>query len=271
VSTRIQQIEANMERWRWVPAEFERRHVEVNVPAQTMDFVEDGRVLLTSRVMVGRKGSPSPILRTEARALVVNPPWNVPGDIAGRQLLPNLKRDPNYLAAHNMVLVNGPEGDRHGRTINWHDVSATQFPYQIRQLPGPGSAMGTLMIDAPNRFDVYLHDTPGKKFFENDDRTLSNGCIRVQNMLQLAVLTLTGDDAKDEKDLSQTIASRATRRIPLDGGLPIYMLYWTAVADADGAVHFYPDRYNRDAPLISALNSGSREARGRSSSKDDSR
>jgi murein L,D-transpeptidase YcbB/YkuD len=170
-----------------------------------------------------------------------------------------------------MVLVDGPDGDRHGRTINWHAVSATQFPYQIRQLPGPGSAMGAIMLDAPNRFDVYLHDTPGKKPFENDDRTLSNGCIRVQDMMRLASLTLRGDDAMDEKELSQTIASRTTRRIPLDDHLPIYMAYWTAVADADGAVHFFPDRYNRDAPLISALGTGSREERGRGSSKDDSR
>jgi len=253
VAARIQQIVANMERWRWVPALFEHRYVSINVPDQTLVYVQDGKALLHSRVIVGRKDSRTPILRSEADALVANPPWNVPGDIAAAQLLPHLVRDPNYLASRNMVVVNGPIGDPRGRTIQWRSVSADQFSYQIRQLPGPNSAMGLLMLDAPNDFDVYLHDTPGKKFFADDERDISNGCIRVQEMAPLASLALTGDSSAGMDQVKQAIAGRETLRIPLKEPLPIYMLYWTAIADADGNVGFRPDRYTRDSPLIAAL------------------
>jgi murein L,D-transpeptidase YcbB/YkuD len=253
VSVRIQQISANMERWRWMPTRFERRHVAVNVPDQSLTFVEDGRVLFSSRVIVGRKGSPTPILRTEARTLVANPPWNVPADIAARQLLPNLRRDPNYLAAHNMIVVDGPAGDPRGRTINWSNVAADRFSYRIRQLPSPSSAMGLVMLDSPNDFDVYLHDTPGKTAFENNERAISNGCIRVQQMMPLASLALTGDSSAGLNEVNAAIASHETRRLSLNDPLPIYMLYWTAIADPNGNVGFRTDRYGRDPPLIAAL------------------
>jgi len=253
VSIRIQQITANMERWRWMPSQFEHRYIAINVPDQTLDFIQDGKVLLNSRVIVGRKTSPTPILRTVAHTLVANPPWNVPSDIAADQLLPHLRNNPNYLAAHNMVVMNGPANDPRGTTIPWSSVTPGQFPYEIRQLPGPGSAMGTLMLDAPNDFDVYLHDTPGKAFFEQSEREVSNGCVRVQQIMPLASLALTNDLTAGVSRLNEAIASHETRSLALDDPLPIYMLYWTAVADADGNVGFRPDRYNRDQPLIAAL------------------
>jgi len=220
-----------MERWRWMPVSFESRYAIINIPDQTLDFVRDGARVMKSRVMVGKKSTRSPILRAEARSLVVNPPWNVPSDIAARQILPKLKTDPNYLAAHNMVVVDG----------------------QFKQLPGPNNAMGRLMLDAPNRFDVYLHDTPGKTFFQNHDRELSNGCIRVQDMATLASFALTDSGTAATERLNDIIGARQTRRLMLDDPLPIYMVYWTAIADSDGNVEFRPDRYERDAPLIKAL------------------
>jgi murein L,D-transpeptidase YcbB/YkuD len=253
VLVRIQQIVANMERWRWVPRQFEHRYIAVNIPDQSLTFVQDGRVLMSSRVIVGRKTSPTPILRTVAGALVANPPWNVPGDIAANQILPNLKRNPNYLAAHNMVVMNGPADDPRGLTIQWNNIPPGQFPYEIRQLPNPVSAMGVVMLDSPNDFDVYLHDTPGKKPFDDNERGISNGCIRVQQIMPLASLALTNDLSAGLGQLNQAIASHETRRLTLDDPLPVYMLYWTAIADANGNVGFRSDRYNRDPPLITAL------------------
>ncbi len=240
VASRIQQIAANLQRWRWMPTDFESRHVIVNIPDQTLEFVRDGETVMKSRVMVGKKSTKSPILRTQARTLVVNPPWNVPTDIAKRQIEPNVKKNPNYLASRNIAFVDG----------------------QFRQRPGPNNAMGTLMLDAPNRFDVYLHDTPGKAAFQNDDRELSNGCIRVQDMASLASLALAGSERTER--LKDIIASRKTTRLTLEDPLPIYLVYWTAMADADGNVQFRPDRYDRDPALIKAL----ANARGRDSSED---
>ena len=255
-SIRVAQIAANMERWRWMPRTFEPRYIAVNVPDESLAFVHDGTVALRSRVIVGRKTSPTPITRSTIVAIVANPPWNIPGDIAARDLLPHLRQNPNYLASQNMVIVDAPADDPHGRKIDWRKIIPAEFPYAIRQLPGPATALGALMLDSPNDFDVYLHDTPNKKFFEFDQREISNGCVRVQQIFPLASLALTGDAAEGMDRLAKAAKSHETQRLVLDRPLPVYFLYWTAMANADGQVGFRPDRYGRDAILIAALTKG---------------
>jgi murein L,D-transpeptidase YcbB/YkuD len=228
-SGRVEQIAANMERWRWMPRTFESRYVRVNVPDQTVDFVRDGKVVLSSKAIIGRKTSTTPILRTTINSVVANPYWDVPGDIANASILPKLRINPTYLKEHHMVMV--------GR--------------QIRQLAP--SALGYVMLDSPNDFDVYLHDTPGKALFEQDNRERSNGCVRVQQIFPLAALVLADDKEAGMDRLKKTIASGRTQNVALDQPMPLYMVYWTAVAGEDGAVEFRPDRYNRDKPLIAAV------------------
>ena len=252
-SFRVQQIAANMERWRWMPARFEDRAIAVNVPDQSLAFIADGQAVLKSRVVVGQKASPTPILRTAVIAAVVNPPWNIPGDIAAKALLPHLRRDPGYLASRHMVVMDGPPGDPIGRTIKWRKIVPDEFPYAIRQLPGPATALGALMLDSPNDFDVYLHDTPNKKLFDLDSREISNGCVRVQQIFPLASLALGPDQAQAMSELTAARNSHQTQRLALDQPLPVYLLYWTALGDADGDAGFRPDLYGRDAPLIAAL------------------
>jgi murein L,D-transpeptidase YcbB/YkuD len=250
---RVEQIAANMERWRWLPHQLESRYIAVNVPGQTVKFVRDGKVVLSSAVVVGRKASPTPITRAMVVAAVVNPPWDIPGDIAARDLLPHLRQNPNYLETKRMVVTNGPKGDPYGRKINWKKVIPAEFPYAIQQLPGPNAALGALMLDSPNDFDVYLHDTPNKKLFSLTDREISNGCVRVQQIFPLAALALKDDMEQGKATIEQAEKSKKTQHLALDNPLPVYFLYWTAVADADGNVEFLPDRYGRDAPLIAAL------------------
>ena len=251
VSRRIEVVAANMERWRWLPRTFEDRYIAVNVPDQSAAFVRDGAVALSSRVIVGRKTSTTPILRASVLALIVNPPWEIPGDIVVNSILPKLRRSSSYLANSNMVLINGPASDPQGRRINWRRVSASAFPYRVVQIPGPHNALGNLMLDSPNDFDVYLHDTPGKAIFRSSDRAVSNGCVRVEAIIQMAALALGESDA--ETRITQAIAARDTRRIELGAPLPVYFLYWTAIAGPDGAVGFRRDLYNRDTRLIAAL------------------
>jgi murein L,D-transpeptidase YcbB/YkuD len=142
--------------------------------------MDDGDVVLHSRVVIGKPTTATPILRTEARAVVVNPPWDIPDFIAAKSLLPHLKKDRNYLATRNIVLADGPADDPHGQKIDWGTVTAKSIPYQIQQRPGGDNALGTLMLDMPNDYDVYIHDTPNKALFEEASRTRSNGCIRVE-------------------------------------------------------------------------------------------
>jgi murein L,D-transpeptidase YcbB/YkuD len=253
---RVEQIAANMERWRWLPPQFESRYISVNVPDQSLEFVRDGKAVLKSKVVVGRKTSASPIIRTEIKTVVVNPPWNIPGDIAARDLLPHLKRNANYLRTRNMVVMDGPPNDPYGRTIRWRDIKPAEFPYAIRQLPGPRTALGAVMLDSPNDFDVYLHDTPNKKLFDLTSREISNGCIRVEQIFPLASLAMTGDMEDGMDELNQARRTRNTQRLPLDNPVPVYFLYWTTMADSDGNVSFRPDRYGRDTTLITAFANG---------------
>ena len=253
-SVRADEIKANLERWRWMAFEFEHRYVAVNVPDQSLDFIVDGHSMLHSKVIIGKKATPTPITRMVAQTVVANPPWTIPSDIAARMVLPHLKQSPNYLASRGMVLVDRPEGsDPQGNDINWREVKKADFNYQLVQQPGPDNALGTLMLDAPNEFGVYLHDTPKKKLFDLPDREASNGCIRVQAIYPLASWALSNDAMGASDKLDEAIATGQTQTLTLDEPLPIYVLYWTAIPQEDGTVGFRPDLYGRDRRLLAAM------------------
>jgi L,D-transpeptidase YcbB len=236
-----------------MPRSFERRYIEVNAAGMSLRYVEDGKEILSSRVIVGRPVSPTPIFRSAVNAVTANPPWNVPARIASREILPKLKQNPNYLASEDMILLNGPPGDPNGMSVNWRRYTAANFPYRIRQLPGEKNALGVLKLEMPNRFSVFLHDTPGKAAFERDTRALSHGCIRVQQIGALAELALGTDRQEAAQWIADAIASGKTQSLVLNEPLPVYVLYWTVIAEADGTVGFRHDLYGRDRRLIAAL------------------
>jgi murein L,D-transpeptidase YcbB/YkuD len=253
VSRRVEQIIANMERWRWMPRSFETRHVSVNVAEAMLELIDNGDQVLTSRVIVGNPRTPSPMFRAEITGVTANPPWDVPLSIARNEMLPRLRRDRQYLADRNMVLVNGPAGDPHGLTINWTTISRARFPYQIRQLPGPDNALGAVKLELPNRFSVFLHDTPGRNLFARTDRFLSHGCIRVQEIVPLASYILAHGSTNGPDALGSAMVSGNTTFLALSSRLPVYILYWTAVTNNDGSFGFRHDIYDRDQQLIIAL------------------
>jgi murein L,D-transpeptidase YcbB/YkuD len=235
VATRIGQIRANMERWRWMPREFEPRRIVVNVPGATLDYFDSNGVVLHSNVIVGGLAKRTPIIRAEATAVTVNPVWYVPASITWNEIVPRLRRNPDYLRSQGYVVS--------GR--------------QILQPPGPRNALGRIKFEMPNNFGVYLHDTPSRALFERDGRTLSHGCVRVEQIAPLASLAISGDANMMMDELSNIIATRQTTRLALGERIPVYMLYWTAVADDDGHAGFPRDVYGRDPLLLSAL-SGAR-------------
>jgi len=234
LGTRIAQIEANMERWRWLPRSFEQRYVEVNVPAAYMNFVDSGRVILSSRVVVGREKDPTPLLRADATSITINPVWHIPQKIARKEILPKLKYNPHYLRANDIKIVN-------------------RSTMQMKQLPGPKNALGSIKIEMPNRFNVYLHDTPGQSVFSKNLRDESHGCMRVEQILPLASIALTGNAGDAIEQLSNAIDTGDTQQVPLPSPLPIYVVYWTVTVASDGSPQFWPDIYGRDQQLIAAL------------------
>jgi murein L,D-transpeptidase YcbB/YkuD len=254
-------IIANMERWRWMPRVLEPDRIIVNAADASLQLWLGGKIVLTSRVIVGRSKSPTPILRAEGAGITFNPAWTVPHSIAVKEILPRLKRNPAYLASQDMILLDGPPGDPHGLFINWHAIPPGKFPYQIRQVPGPRNSLGQIKLELPNRFDVYLHDTPGKAAFGQSIRALSHGCVRVEQILPLASYALKAD-LSDEERIRQAIGTGETSYAPLQKKLPVYFLYWTAFPDTLGKIQFRPDIYGRDKRMIAAMHAGSQRIAG---------
>jgi murein L,D-transpeptidase YcbB/YkuD len=249
---RIEQIMVNMERWRWLPHAIEPDYITVNVPDASLSLVLNGAEVLRSRVAVGKPRSPTPIMRAEGAGITVNPPWNVPNSIARKEILPKLKANPAYLRSQDMILLNGPLGDPYGLRVRWRDIPAGTFPYRLQQHPGQANALGTIKIELPNRFDVYLHDTPAKRAFASAERDISHGCVRVERILPLASYALS-ENLDAMTAISDAVASGETEYLPLKRKLPVYFLYWTAFPASDGTLQFRPDIYGRDLRLIAAL------------------
>jgi len=249
---RADSIAANMERWRWLPRALEPSRIVINAAAAELELWLDGKVVLTSRVIVGRPQDRTPILRAEGSGVTANPPWTVPASIAAREILPKLKANRTYLASQDMVLLNGPPGDPHGLSVDWRRIPAGTFPFRIRQHPGPRNPLGRVKIELPNRFDVYLHDTPGKSAFGRARRDLSHGCVRVEQIVPLASYALAAD-LSAVKMIANAVEAGATRYLPLQKTLPVYFLYWTAFPQNDGTIAFRSDIYGRDRRLIAAL------------------
>ena len=245
-------IAANMERWRWLPAELEPDRIMVNAAGSQLEMWLGGKLVLTSRVIVGKRTSPTPLLRAEGAGITINPPWTVPRSIAAKEILPKLKRNPAWLANHDMVLLDGPKDDPQGLHIDWHAIPAGRFPYQIRQFPGPHNPLGQIKLELPNRFDVYLHDTPDKAAFERSRRQLSHGCVRVEQILPLASYAFAADLTAKQR-IIEAIEHGETSYLPLQKKLPVYFLYWTAVPGPGAELTYYPDVYGRDQRLFAAM------------------
>ena len=250
-TARADTIIANLERWRWMPRQREPDRIVINAADARLEMFLDGTRVLTSRVIVGKPATPTPILLAQGAGVTINPAWTAPHSIAVREILPKLKRNHAYLASQDMFLVNGPPDDPQGLRIDWRAVHAGSFPYQIRQYPGPKNPLGRVKLELPNQFDVYLHDTPGKTAFNAASRAVSHGCVRVEQIMPLASYTLAADLSAIEK-IQDAIGTGQTSYIPMKKTIPVYFLYWTAFADADGTVEFRRDLYGRDQRLIAA-------------------
>lgn len=256
VGERIAQVEANLERWRWLPDDLGRRHIRVNVPAFATELWQDGAPLMRMRAVVGRTDRQTPPLSAEVTHLVLAPFWHVPPGIARKDKLPVLKRDPAYLARQRMVLLSQATGAPvDPATVDFAALSGAEFNrlYRIRQDPGPLNALGRVKFVFPNPFDVYMHDTPDRHLFARPRRTLSSGCVRIERPLELAAVLLAGDPDWPPERIRQVADGTEEVHVRLDEPVPVHLLYFTVFVDDDGRVRFGPDVYGRDARLQAAL------------------
>ncbi|OAN66998.1 hypothetical protein A6A05_05440 [Magnetospirillum moscoviense] len=248
---RMRQVQANLERWRWMPHRLDSSHIAVNLPAAHLELVREGRIDLAMRVVVGDVKSPTPTMATTLSSVVLNPTWTVPPGIATKEILPKLRKEPNYLVANNMVILDAFDGDsakQQGIGIDWSRQS--RFPGRLRQRPGPDNALGQIKFNLSNSDDIYLHDTPKRQYFGRIFRALSHGCVRLERPLDLAKSLIGGEMADKVPEL---ISAADTKTIKLDKALTVYLMYFTAWAEEDGTVHFRDDLYGHDARLKAAL------------------
>jgi murein L,D-transpeptidase YcbB/YkuD len=225
---RLDQIEANLERRRWTPRDLPPERVEVDTSGATATFYRRGAALLDMRVIVGRPANPTPMFTALIDSIVFNPPWNVPAEIATKELWPKERRQPGYLQRNRFSVVQG----------------------RLVQAPGPGNALGALKFDFANPFGVYLHDTSAPQLFANDNRHLSHGCVRLEKPRDLAVLLL---DEGGPASVETALASIQTERDRLPRKIPLFVQHWTVVVQPNGRPLFRPDVYGWDRKLAAAL------------------
>jgi L,D-transpeptidase YcbB len=249
VAERIEQIVINMDRWRWLPEDLGEQHVRVNVPGFRLYAYEGGARRLDMRVVVGRDVHQTPVFSDAIAYLVFSPYWEVPDSITHGTLLPKILDDPAYIQRQRFEVVEGwQEGAERipPDEIDW-DLKAESFPYRLRQRPGPRNAMGQVKFMFPNRFNVYLHDTPAEANFERADRALSHGCVRVEHPVALADWLLRAHETWNTERIEAAMGRRSPRSVRLAEPVPVHLLYVTAWMDEAGVMQFRDDLYGHDA------------------------
>jgi len=253
VDGRVEQIRANLERARWVLREVHGDFVTVDIAGFRAAYIREGEVVWESRVQVGTPFRQTPSFKSEITYLVLNPTWTVPPTILAKDILPEARRDPGEIQRRGLKVL-----DREGHpvdpgSVDWSRYKAANFPYLLRQDAGPKNALGRMKFMFPNRYHIYLHDTPKKSLFEKPERAFSSGCIRIEKPLELAELLMEGDRRWGRERLTAAIGARATRTVFLPRPVPILLLYWTVSFDEAGRIGFKKDIYERDRAVIEAL------------------
>jgi murein L,D-transpeptidase YcbB/YkuD len=231
ISTRIKQIIVNMERCRWLPHDPKGDYLVVNIPQFKLLVYASDTLAWNCNVVVGKELNKTVIFSGDMKYVVFSPYWNVPNSIYTKEIAPAMRKNPNYLASHNM---------------EWNGN-------QLREKPGPKNSLGLVKFLFPNSYNIYLHDSPAKSLFNEEKRTFSHGCIRVGEPKRLAMHLLRNDPEWDEQKITAAMNAGKERTVTLKQTLPVYIVYLTAWVDGRGRLNFRDDIYKRDARLMDLI------------------
>ncbi|MTI43531.1 peptidoglycan-binding protein [Roseibium hamelinense] len=251
VEAKLIQMELNMERRRWMPDDFGSTYVFVNLADQRLKVVKDDKTWHTASVIVGKPYHATPVFSDEMTYVEVNPYWNVPRSISTNEYLPQLQGNPNALSSKGIRVFQN-EAEVAPTQVAWNSYSKGNFPFRLRQDPGDGNALGRIKFMFPNKFNIYIHDTPSKALFARAQRDFSHGCIRVEDPFALGDILLAAD-GYDKARLEAIRDSRKRHVISLKEAIPVHLTYLTAWMNKDGSTHFRNDIYGRDKVLLDAL------------------
>jgi murein L,D-transpeptidase YcbB/YkuD len=248
------QIAMNLERWRWEPPKFEKRHLIVNLPAFKMTVWEEDTIVMESRIVCGAVKTQTPELDSKMYQIVLYPYWNVPYSIAWKEILPHVKRDSAYLRKNRYEVLDRNNQIVDPNTVNWKKYGKGNLPYKFRQKTGDDNALGIMKFEFHNPHAVYMHDTNAKKYFRTETRAYSHGCMRLEKYMDLAYFLLRDDSVKYPKDTFNVWVKQDTqRKINLRKPLPIHVRYFTCEVDTEGVVDVHTDIYLRDERMMKVI------------------
>ena len=228
------QLKATLERWRWLPHNPGSKYLIVNIPEFRLRIIENGKEIDNHKVIVGKPDKQTPQFQTQVTGVILNPTWTVP---------------PSIIAESVGSLIRKTPATARSRGFSWTSVRGHLTAVQG---PGPGNSLGQMKLEMPNPLTVYLHDTPSKVLFDEENRTFSHGCMRVQHPFDLAE-KLLANVGWDRAKIDAVVASRVTTRVALSAPLRVYVVYMTAVPQPDGGIAYLKDPYNLDAALAAKL------------------
>ncbi|SPJ22825.1 L,D-transpeptidase family protein [Palleronia abyssalis] len=251
-SERLGSVLVAMERERWMNVDRGDRHIWVNLTDFHAQIIVDGEVFFETKSVIGKNVSDreTPEFSDEMDHMVINPYWYVPRSIIVGEYLPNLRRNPY---AHGQLDIINSRGQIVNRGRGFSQFSARSFPYSMRQKPGPQNALGRVKFMFPNKYNIYLHDTPAQSLFQQNVRAFSHGCIRLDDPYEFgyALLSMQTDDP--EGLFNRHLNSGNNTRVNLDQPLPVHLVYRTAISKPGGGMEYRDDIYGRDARILSAL------------------
>ncbi|MBX7533671.1 L,D-transpeptidase family protein [Qipengyuania sp. 1XM1-15A] len=257
---RIKLIRANMDRWRWLPQDLGKQYLMTNVPEFMLRLTVNGRIIKSYRTVVGKPGrTATPQLSEMVEAIIFNPTWTVPQSIVvGEGLGNKVLSNPQWAASQGYKATKGAGG--------WIGVV---------QQPGPLNALGLMKLDMPNEHAIFLHDTPSRHLFNQANRALSHGCIRVEGALEVAMtMAMLGNATSKaelpdiQQEVTEISASREYTRYPMAKQWPVYITYFTMATDVNGEMKAFKDLYDRDKPVLEALDAPRVSDRARETSEE---
>jgi murein L,D-transpeptidase YcbB/YkuD len=244
LDARLSTLALNAERVRYWPAD-RNTIILVNVPSYEMTYWHDGKTVFESKVVVGRKARPTPLMTTNLDTLILNPTWNVPWKIMVEDIIPKIQADPEYITQQNLEILPkwGSKERIDPQEIDWDNLNPSAFPYRMTQRSGNTNALGLYKFNTPNKRAIYLHDTPSKSLFNKPQRAFSSGCIRVENADVFATRLLEHQGLSGKK--MKGASDKSNKKIPLRKRIPVHIIYQTAWFE-EGKTHYREDIYRLD-------------------------
>ena len=249
VTRRKQQIIANLERWRWYPRDFGDHYIIINIPGYYLRVIKGKDTIERKRIVVGKSERKTPILSSTFNNIVFNPTWTVPPTIIREDLVPDATSNRSYFANRNITIYNSK-----GVVVDpqkWNPKNPRAYRYV--QAPGYHNSLGVVKFNFPNHYTVYLHDTNHRDYFSKNYRSLSSGCVRVEDPLPLAQYMLNDSVRWSRARIDTLVSTRKTTTINLKQKIRLHQLYWTAWIEKNGDLEFRPDIYNLDEDLYQKL------------------